>query len=80
MSRHKDAIFIQQGACNLAAISRTLTKAIDEARSENIQPSEDEAVRLILHQMCFLSNIRELDDHLSEYERCLEVCEKLSTE
>lgn len=75
--RHSNALFIQEGACNLAAIARTLVEAVDEARAEGVQPSEDAAVRLIVHQMAFLANVGE-STSFGDWDASMKQCEDLT--
>lgn len=76
MSRHDDALLIQQGACNPAGIARTLVAACDECLAEGVQQREDPAVRLIVHQLAYLCNVAEIDDKFGEYGRLLAECRK----
>jgi hypothetical protein len=78
MQRHKDAIMIQGGACNLRAIAATLVKAIDEVRAEGGVDCEDSAVRLIIHQMCFLASAS--DEAFVNYMKAMEECEEKAEE
>jgi hypothetical protein len=48
------------GACNIAGIARALVKAADAARVENVQPSEDLAVRAIVAQLASLCRVDNL--------------------
>ncbi len=78
--RHRDAIQIQQGACNPVAISRALVSAIDEARAENLDTDgicADPAVRLICHQLAFLLKTENINDSITEYDHLLTECERV---
>ena len=58
--RHDNALFIQAGACNGLGISKALADAYSEAWAEEIgttATNKDQAVRLILHQLCHLAGI-----------------------
>lgn len=52
--RMKAAITCQSGACNPLPISLALNEAIQECRTKDVEPSEDAAVFLILHQLVYL--------------------------
>lgn len=79
-TRHDAALLIQEGACNLLAIAKSLVTAIEEVRAEaketglELESTKDEAVRLILHQMAFLTDIYNLNDSGVEYNRCIDHC------
>jgi hypothetical protein len=77
-NRHTNAVLIQQGACNIRGIARSLVEAADEAGEEGIQPSEDAAVRLIIHQLAFLANTAEIDSGLEVYSNLIDECEEKS--
>lgn len=62
--RHKDALAIQDGACNPVAIVNSIQRAIEEVRAET--PGwdairQDKAIRLMLHQLNFLCDMHELE-------------------
>ena len=62
--RHKDAIAIQQGACNPHGITRSLLRALDECRAENPDTDyscKDPAIRLIVHQLAFICGVPEIE-------------------
>lgn len=79
-SRHKDALAIQQGACNPIAITNTLKEHIAEFQNEPgytgfDQMREDPALRLIVHQLAHLFRVSstlpmgeylELEDHCKD--------------
>lgn len=52
--RFKDAQTAQNGACNPRPIANALVNAIDECRAEGVDPTEDPAVFLILHQLAWI--------------------------
>lgn len=56
-NRFEDALMIWQGACNVSGIARTLVKAVDAARVDNVQPSADMAVRAIVAQLAYLCGV-----------------------
>ena len=51
MKRHLDALGIQEGACNLRAIAKSLVGAADEAAGEGVGVEQDAAVRIIVHRL-----------------------------
>jgi hypothetical protein len=65
-NRFYNAHGIQQGACNIRAIARELVKAADEASADGVQPSEDAAVRLIVHQLAHLTHYGEVNNGFDE--------------
>lgn len=78
MSRFKDALAIQAGACNPIAVSRALVRAIDACHAEGLGTDAicaDPAVRLIVHQLAFLVNIDEINVGFDTYRTLTAVCE-----
>jgi len=74
-NRHREALEIQEGACNVRAIARALVKAADEAGNEGgPNPREDAAVRLIAHQIAFLCNVAEIDNGFLVYSKLEDEC------
>jgi hypothetical protein len=57
MRRHEDALGIQEGACNLRAIARSLVGAADEAAREGVGAEQDAAVRMIVHRLARLCRV-----------------------
>ena len=57
MRRHEDALGIQEGACNLRAIAKSLVGAADEAVGEGIGAEQDAAVRMIVHRLARLCRV-----------------------
>ena len=57
MKRHEDALGIQEGACNLRAIAKSLVGAADEAVGEGIGAEQDAAVRMIVHRLARLCRV-----------------------
>ena len=78
-NRHTNAALIQQGACNIRGIARSLVEAADAAGEEGIQPAEDPAVRLIIHQLAFLANVDEINSTLDTYGALMKQCEEKAT-
>lgn len=56
-NRFDNAIGVQQGACNIAGVGRTLLEAIDQTVADGHVPAADPAVRLIVHQLASLGNV-----------------------
>ena len=56
-NRFHDALGIQEGACNVRGIARTLVKAADAAAEDGVQPGKDLAVRLIMAQLAYLCGV-----------------------
>jgi hypothetical protein len=74
--RHKDAVAIQNGACNPAGIARSLVKACDEARAEGVPlVGDDAAVRLIVHQLASICGVRGIDNDPGVYGHLMTECE-----
>lgn len=81
---NRDAVEIQQGACNPRALARALVKAVDAAcdTGGSAKAGESPAVRLIVHQLLFILYRREI--YLSsdgewfpydQYRKDLDYCE-----
>ena len=75
MKRHKDAIAIQQGACNPSAIAIAIQSAVAECRAEKVTPTEDPAVRLMAHQLAYICNTLAIDEEQALYSYLIEACE-----
>ena len=76
--RHSDAVHIQQGACNPSGIAHSIIQACQEIRNEGGGTDtirQDPAVRLMVHQLAFLTGVREIDDELSTYSELVRKCE-----
>lgn len=76
-SRHRDATFITQGACNPTAIAGTLHRYCREmqlAGADTPTILNDPALRLIAHQLAFLFQTSELDESLTAYGDALTTC------
>jgi hypothetical protein len=57
MKRDEDALGIQEGACNLRAIAKSLVGAANEAAGEGIGAEQDAAVRMIVHRLARLCRV-----------------------
>lgn len=81
--RHKDALAIQDGACNPVAIVDSIQKAIEEVRAET--PGwgairQDAAVRLMVHQLAYLCSTSSFESGygVGSYPAVLDECERLA--
>lgn len=72
--RHKDAINIQDGACNPSGIARSLVIACRECLDEGVDQRKDAAVRLIVHQLAYLCDIPAIDNGGASYSLLIEQC------
>ena len=78
-NRHRDALGIQAGACNLSGVARALVRAINACREDGTSDTmgirNDAAVRLIVHQMAFLANCYEIDHTSDVYGQLTDACQ-----
>jgi hypothetical protein len=73
--RFSDALAIQAGACNPIAISRSLVRAVEEVRDLDTNAiCADPAVRLIVHQLAFLTNVASLNHNFEDYDKTTAAC------
>lgn len=75
--RHREALLIQEGACNPSGIARYLVTAIDEAKAEGIRGQDCPAVRLIAHQLGFILKVPEIDGSTSVHGELTRECQTL---
>ena len=64
-TRHEDALFIIEGACNPVAIAGTIHRhMLDMTKSgaDHHAIREDSAIRLMLHQLAFLCKVPDMDE------------------
>ena len=61
-------------AVNPSAIAQALIEACREAREEGVSAREDPAVRLIVHQLAWICNTRQLDSDLTAYHSLMHEC------
>jgi len=78
-NRFRDALAIQEGACNPSGIAHSIIEACAEIRSAGANWStrdmyRDPAIRLMVHQLAALCNVRELDDSLDAYGQASNAC------
>jgi hypothetical protein len=79
VNRNRDAIAVQQGACNPSGVARALVRAIDEAREENPDTDAvraDPACRLLCHQLAFLMGVWRIDNGMDDYGALIRACEE----
>jgi hypothetical protein len=76
MRRHQNALAIQGGACNPSGIANAIVEACREARDAGQDPTEDVAVRLMVHQLAYICRISEFENDFLNYSHALEACEK----
>jgi hypothetical protein len=74
-NRHRDAVMIQQGACNPSGIALAVVEACREARDQGLDPCTDSAVRLMVHQLGFICRVGEIDN-LETYSSLMEECKE----
>jgi hypothetical protein len=80
-NRFKDAVAIQQGACNPRAIVRALLCAIESVEGGTTAICNDPAVRLIAHQLSYLLNVEGVDKEFGVYTKLIDECEaKIATQ
>lgn len=77
--RHADAIAIQLGACNPSGIAHSIVAACAEMRAApnhngTLEIRNDPAIRLMVHQLAYLCNVREIDDSLTCYGELTGAC------
>jgi hypothetical protein len=60
MPRNANALICQAGASNERRVASCLVEAIDECRAANVDPRQDHAVFLILHQLAYLLTGKDL--------------------
>jgi hypothetical protein len=77
--RHRNALAINNGACNPVAITHSLIRAFEELRAENAgtdQMREDPAVRLMVHQLSWLTRSGAVTFEFGDYSAAVAACEK----
>ena len=78
MRRNVDALAIQEGACNPSGLCHAIINACQEIR-ESANPGtmalrDDPAIRLMVHQLAYLCNVREIDDEMDVYHKLTVEC------
>jgi hypothetical protein len=82
--RHSDALFIvNPGACNPSGIAHSIIEACREIRESPDHTGTDQirgdaAIRLMVYQLAFLSNIAAFDHDLAAYGEAVKTCEVAS--
>ncbi len=72
--RFREALAIQEGACNPSGIAYAIIEACKEARHEDRNPTEDVAVRLMVHQLAYICNIAVFDTNSEAYDAAIKEC------
>lgn len=75
-NRYKNALHIQQGACNTRAVAAALVEACDEVMAETASTAatyNDPAIRMIVHQLAHLCKVDRIMD-LSVYDSLQKAC------
>lgn len=78
--RHRDALAIQHGACNPSGIALSIAEACSEIRAEpghtgTNQLTLDPAVRLMVHQLAYLTRNDQIEGSLTLYSDLTAACE-----
>lgn len=80
--RHRDAIAIQQGACNPSGIAHSIVAACAEIRAEpnhtgTAQITSDPAVQLMVHQLAYVCGVTSGVEGFSkgDYSQAMRACE-----
>jgi hypothetical protein len=71
-NRWEDALAIQEGACNVRGIARSLVEAADSAAADGVNPGDCPAVALIVHQLAHLAGWSV--SNLEEWEARMQAC------
>lgn len=71
--RHRDALLIQEGACNPCGIAHSLVEACREVIAERGDQRNDPAVRLIIHQLAYLVGVP-TDETMTDYAAWTDAC------
>lgn len=82
MKRHRDALAISLGAVNPSGIAYSIIEACKEMRDNpnhggTVEIMGDPAVRLMVHQLAYLCNVRQIDHELGVYTQLVAHCEAL---
>jgi hypothetical protein len=80
--RFRDALAIQEGACNPSGIAHSIAEACREIRetpgfSGTAQITSDPAIRLMIHQLAFICGVHELES-LDAYGKAVNACRQWS--
>ncbi len=82
--RYRNALAIQEGACNPSGIAHSIVEACTEMRAEPDHTGTDEictdpAIRLMVHQLAFLVGAFEIENDFEAYTKAADACrEKLT--
>jgi hypothetical protein len=83
VKRYRDALAIQEGACNPSGIAHSIIDAcreIYDAKGGTDTIRSDPAVRLMVHQLAFLCGVAEIDDSLMLYGELVKACKVAASE
>jgi len=72
-NRYRDAVMIQQGACNPSGIAHAIIEACREARDQGLDVCKDVAVRLMIHQLAWVCRVGEMDN-VAVYRGLMDEC------
>jgi hypothetical protein len=77
MKRHRDALAIQDGACNPSGIAHSIVEACREVRDRGGNVTADPAIRLMVHQLAYICGITTGMEPLArahDYSECMRLC------
>lgn len=81
MKRHRDALAITAGACNPSGIALAIVEACREIRAlpdyygtDHI--TSDPAIRLMVHQLAYITKMSEFDSDILAYGKAIGACEE----
>lgn len=78
MKRHRDALFIQVGACNPSGIIHSMLDACNEIRQTpghrgTAEITSDPALRLMIHQLAFICGVP-TSETMADWQEWNEAC------
>lgn len=76
--RHRDAIAIQGGACNPTAIALSIVDACREIENGTDARTSDAAVRLMVHQLAYITRTSAIDSEPATWSALMAECEAQS--
>lgn len=80
--RHKDALGIQEGACNPSGVAHAILDCCREIRADSTSTgriTDDPALRLMVHQLAFICGVTSGAEPMARgdtWEQCMEQCRK----
>lgn len=79
--RHQDALHIIGGACNPSGIAHAIIEACQEVRANGSAGTAtvctDTAIRLMVHQLAYITGIVVFEQDSLAYGRAMDECERL---